>query len=177
MSESTQHVLTRVRPPRVKITYDVEIGDAIEKKELPFIIGIMADLSGKPVEPLPPVKDRKFVEIDRDNINDVLTAMAPHVALRVPNRLSAEGNEQLSVTLDFKHMDDFGPEEVVRQVPALARLFQARQMLRDLLAKLDGNEDLEVVLRDILTSAEHQAELRALVAPAAEAAAPETPPA
>ena len=90
MAESTQHVLSRVRPPRVQITYDVEIGGAIEKKELPFIVGILADLSGKPSAPLPKVKDRKFVEIDRDNFNDVLASAKPRLALRVANRLKPE---------------------------------------------------------------------------------------
>src|SRR5436309_8496079 len=104
--QSTQHKLDRVRPPRVQITYDVEIGDAIQMKELPFVAGILADLSGKPAEALPTLKDRKFVEIDRDNFNDVLAAAAPRLALRVPNRL-AKDDSMLNVELQFKSMDDF----------------------------------------------------------------------
>ncbi|MBY0430454.1 MAG: type VI secretion system contractile sheath small subunit, partial [Rhodospirillales bacterium] len=99
MAESTQHKLMRVRPPRVRITYDVEIGNAIEKKELPYIIGVLADLSGNPAEPPPPLKDRKFVEIDRDNFNEVLASTEPRLALRVPNRLLRESDTSLNVEL------------------------------------------------------------------------------
>ncbi|HEV7372446.1 type VI secretion system contractile sheath small subunit [Arenibaculum sp.] len=160
MAESTQHKLSRVRPPRVQITYDVEIGDAIEKKELPFIVGIMADLSGKPTEPLPPVKDRKFVEIDRDNFNDVLSSASPRLVLRVPNRLKPDGNDMLNAELKFKHMDDFGPVEVMQQVPALKALLDTRQRLRDLLTKLDGNDDLDALLRSVVENTESRSELR-----------------
>ncbi len=186
MGESIQHVLTRVRPPRVKITYDVEIGNAIEKKELPYLIGVLADLSGKPEQPLPPLKERKFVEIDRDNFNDVLTSIEPRLTYRVPNRLGAEG-EMSSVELKFHHIDDFEPMDVVKQVPALAKLLEARQRLRDLLAKLDGNDSLDALLREITAKPEDQQALRALLgggvsgggAPAAAAAAPaaDEPPA
>ena len=172
MGESIQHVLTRVRPPRVKITYDVEIGNAIEKKELPYLIGVLADLSGKPEQPLPPLKERKFVEIDRDNFNDVLTSIEPRLTYRVPNRLGAEG-EMSSVELKFHHIDDFEPMDVVKQVPALA--------------KLDGNDSLDALLREITAKPEDQQALRALLgggisgggAPAAAAAAPaaDEPPA
>src|SRR5437868_15219002 len=108
MAESTQHKLDRVRPPRVQITYDVETGGAIEKRELPFVMGVLADLSGKPSEPLPPVKDRKFVYIDRDNFNDVMSAIGPRLAIRVENRLQADG-DPLNVELKFKNFDDFNP--------------------------------------------------------------------
>lgn len=173
MAESTQHKLSRVRPPRVQITYDVEIGGAIEKKELPFIVGMMADLSGKPAEALPPLKDRKFVEIDRDNFQDVLSAIHPRVAVRVPNRLQPDSNDMLNVELRFKHLDDFGPVEVLKQVPALARLFEARSRLRDLLTKLDGNDDLDNLLKQVMQNTEDQAALKQLLAgdaPPAEAA-------
>jgi len=116
MPESTQQVLSRVRRPRVQITYDVEIGGAIEKKQLPFIVGILADLSGQPSEPLPKVKDRKFVEIDRDNFDEVLAAAAPRLAIRVPNKLKPDADEMLNVELKFKSMDDFGPVAVVQQI-------------------------------------------------------------
>lgn len=160
MAESTQHKLSRVRPPRVQITYDVEIGDAIEKKELPFIVGMMADLSGKPVAPLPPVKERKFVEIDRDNFNDVLASAGPRLTLRVPNRLQPDSNDMLNVELKFKHMDDFGPVEVMQQVAPLKKLLDARQRLRDLLTKLDGNDDLDTLLRSVVENTESRSELR-----------------
>jgi type VI secretion system protein ImpB len=160
MAESTQHKLDRVRPPRVQITYEVEIGTAIEKKELPFIVGILADLSGKPVEALPPVKDRKFVEIDRDNFNDVLAAIEPRLAFRVPNKLVKDSKDQLNIELTFKNMEDFGPVEIINQIPALKKLFDGRQRLRDLLTKLDGNDNLDALLKDVISSTESQAALK-----------------
>jgi type VI secretion system protein ImpB len=160
MAESTQHKLDRVRPPRVQITYDVEIGNAIEKKELPFIVGILADLSGKPVEALPPVKDRKFVEIDRDNFNDVLAAIGPRLAFRVANKLVKDSKDQLNIELTFKNMDDFGPVEIINQIPALKKLYDGRQRLRDLLTKLDGNDNLDALLKDVISSTESQAALK-----------------
>src|SRR5215469_4793296 len=160
MAESTQQVLSRVRPPRVQITYDVEIGGAIEKKQLPFIVGLIADLSGQPTEPLPKIKDRKFVEIDRDNFDDVLEATAPRLAIRVPNRLKPDANEMLNVELKFKSMDDFGPVAVVQQIEPLRKLFEARNRLRDLLTKLDGNDELDAILREVVASTEEQGKLR-----------------
>lgn len=178
MAESTQHVLSRVRPPRVQITYDVEIGGAIEKKELPFIVGIMADLSGKPTTPLPKVKDRKFVEIDRDNFNEVLASAKPRLALRVPNKLKPDAEEQLNVELSFRRADDFEPVAVLQQVPAMSRLFEARQRLRDLLTKLDGNDELDALLREVVANTEAQGKLREqLASPAAGAAGEPAPPA
>src|SRR3954468_14840758 len=108
-TESTQHKLDRIRRPRVHLTYDVEIGGAIQLKELPLVVGVLADLSGKPEEPLPRLRDRKFVEIDRDNFNDVLAAAAPRLALRVPNRLSKEADSRVNVELKFREIDDFTP--------------------------------------------------------------------
>ncbi len=160
MAQSTQHKLDRVRPPRVQITYDVEIGDAIEKKELPFIVGILADLSGKPANPLPPVKDRKFVEIDRDNLNDVLAAISPRLAFRVPNKLVKDSTDQLNVELTFKSMDDFNPVELIKQIEPLRKLYEGRQRLRDLLIKLDGNDDLDALLKDVIQNTESQAALK-----------------
>ena len=150
MTESTQHKLDRVRPPRVQITYDVEIGDAIEMKELPFVGGIMADLSGKrdPEAPLPPIKDRKFVEIDRDNFNEVMASIGPRLAFQVTNRLEEDG--KLNVALALTNMDDFSPLAVVNQIPALATLYEERQRLSDLIAKLDGNDKLDALLQDIV---------------------------
>jgi type VI secretion system protein ImpB len=174
MAESTQHKLSRVRPPRVQITYDVEIGDATEKKELPYIVGIMADLSGKPAEALPQVKDRKFIEVDRDNFQDVLAAVHPRLAMRVPNKLEPDSKDFLNVVLNFKHLDDFAPVEVLNQVPQLKRLFEARSRLRDLLTKLDGNDDLDGLLKKVMESTEDQSALKAQLAGPA-AAAPKPP--
>lgn len=170
MAESSQKWLLRNRPPRVKITYDVETGGAIERKELPFIMGVMADLSGKPAEALPPVKDRKFVEIDRDNFNEVLGSIKPRLTYRVPNRLVPDSEEQLSVELTFSHLDDFSPVEVLKQVEPLRRLFEARERLRDLLTKLDGNDTLEALLKQVAGDPDKQEELKKLLAPAPEAA-------
>jgi type VI secretion system protein ImpB len=174
MSESTQHKLDRIRPPRVQITYDVHTGGASEKKELPLVVGIVADLSGKPEEPLPKVKDRKFVEVDRDNFNDVLASTKPRLAYQVANRLKNDGS-QLNVLLQFGEMDDFSPVPVLKQVPALARLYEARQRLTDLLAKLDGNDELSGILNEVVSNTEQQAELRSLLNASAEASDAEKP--
>jgi type VI secretion system protein ImpB len=153
MPESLQHKLDRVRPPRVQITYDVEIGDAIQMKELPFVVGIMSDLSGTPAEPLPKLKERKFVEIDRDNFQSVLASIAPRLAFQVDNRLTSDGGK-LNVELHFQHLDDFTPVAVLQQIPPLRRLFEARQRLVDLLTKLDGNDQLDALLQDIVANTE-----------------------
>jgi type VI secretion system protein ImpB len=151
MPESLQHTLDRVRSPRVHITYDVEVGDAIEMKEIPFVVGVLADLSGKPDEPLPKVKDRKFVEIDRDNFNQVLAGMKPRLAYRVDNKLT-DDDSQMAVELRFSSLDDFHPEQVAQQVPPLRKLVEARQRLSDLLAKLDGNDKLDELLQEVLAN-------------------------
>lgn len=160
MSESTQKKLGRVRPPRVQITYDVEIGDAIELKELPFLVGVMADLSGQPEQPLPKMKERKFVEIDRDNFNDVMAGTAPRLAFQVNNTLQNDGSK-LNALLTFKEIDDFEPVAVLKQIKPLAKLYEARQRLTDLLTKLDGNDELDALLADVIGNTEKQEELRA----------------
>lgn len=152
MSNSLQHWVGRNRPPRVQITYDVEIGDAVEKKELPLVVGLLADLSGKPVKPLPKLKDRRFVEVDRDNFDSVLGNIAPRLDLSVPDTLKGEGN--LKIELTFKEFGDFHPEAIVKQVPRLAKLLEARQQLRDLLAKLDGNDELDDLLESVVQNTE-----------------------
>jgi type VI secretion system protein ImpB len=162
MPESTQHKLDRVRPPRVQITYDVEVGGAIQKKELPLVVGIMADLSGKPDIPLPKLKDRKFVEVDRDNFNDILKATNPRLALRVDNKLVNDGSK-LNVELRFNHLDDFGPLSVVKQVQPLNALLDARGRLNDLLAKLDGNDELDAMLQKIVQNTDGLKEIKAAV--------------
>jgi type VI secretion system protein ImpB len=151
--ESTQHKLDRIRPPRVHITYDVEIGDAIEMKELPFVVGVLADLSGKPDAPLPRVKDRKFVEIDRDNFNAVLRGMQPRLAFRVDNKLT-DDDTKLGVELRFNSLDDFEPEAVVNQVEPLRKLIETRRQLAALLAKTDGNDRLSERLQEIIGNTE-----------------------
>jgi type VI secretion system protein ImpB len=151
--ESTQHKLDRVRPPRVHITYDVEIGDAIELKELPFVVGVLADLSGKPDEPLPRLRDRKFVDIDRDNFNDVMKGAKPRVAFKVDNKLTND-DSKMAVELRFNNLDDFEPEQVVNQVEPLKKLLEVRKQLSDLLAKTDGNDRLNERLQEIISNTE-----------------------
>lgn len=149
--ESRQHTLDRVRSPRVHITYDVEIGDAIEMKEIPFVVGVLSDLSGKPEEPLPKLKDRKFIEIDRDNFNSVMEGMKPRLAYRVDNKLT-DDDSKLAVELRFKSMDDFHPERVADQVEPLRKLVETRQRLSEMLSKLDGNDRLEELLQDVIAN-------------------------
>jgi type VI secretion system protein ImpB len=156
--ESTQHKLDRVRPPRVHITYDVEIGDAIELKELPFVVGVLGDFSGKPDQPLARLKDRKFIEIDRDNFNQVLAGMKPRLAFRVDNKLTHEGTK-MNVELRFKSLDDFEPDNVVQQVEPLRKLVEARRRLSDLLSKMDGNDRLEQLLQEVIQDSGAQQQL------------------
>src|SRR5436190_281417 len=156
--ESLQHKIDRVRPPRVQITYDVEVGGAIELKELPFVIGVMGDFTGKPEEPLPAFKNRKFVEIDPDNFNQVLAGMKPRLAYTVENKLQDDGSK-MGVELKFNSIEDFEPDQVVQQVEPLRKLVEARQKLADLRSKMDGNEKLETMLEDIIQSSDKQKEL------------------
>lgn len=151
--ESTQHKLDRVRAPRVHITYDVEVGGAIQLKELPFVIGVLGDLSGQPSEPLARLKERKFVTIDRDNFNQVLAGMKPRLAYKVDNKLT-DDDTKLGVELSFRSLEDFEPEQVVKQVEPLRKLLEARQRLSDLVHKIDGNEKLENMLQEIIGSSE-----------------------
>jgi type VI secretion system protein ImpB len=173
--ESTQHKLDRIRKPRVHLTYDVEIGGAIQIKELPFVMGVLADLSGKPEEELPKLKERKFVEVDRDNYNKVLAGMKPRLAYQVENTLQNDGS-RLGVELRFNHISDFEPEQVTKQVEPLRKLLEARDRLSDLVSKMDGNEKLEQLLGDIVNNTDALKKLSAETgrAPAAPAA-PDTP--
>jgi len=148
-SESLAKKLTRVRPPRVHLTYDVEIGGAIEKREIPFVVGVMADLSGQPEAPLPPLKERKFVNIDKDTFDDVMAKVNPRLAFKVANRLTEDDNN-LGVELRFSSMADFEPAAVARQVPALRKLLEARNALHNLRSSLIGNDKLESILQDII---------------------------
>lgn len=153
MSDSIQHKLDRVRPPRVHITYDVEIGDAVEQKEIPFVAGVLSDLSGKPEEPLPPLKERKYVEVDRDNINGVLEGMNPRLSYRVENKIE-DDDTKIGVELKFKHLEDFHPEKIAEQVEPIRKLVEARKKLYNLLGKLDGNDKLETLLQDVVSNSE-----------------------
>ncbi|MEY4711926.1 MAG: hypothetical protein RIS88_1376 [Pseudomonadota bacterium] len=168
MSESLQKWMGRNRPPRVQITYDVEIGGAVEKKELPLVVGLLADLSGQPLVAPPKLKERRFVEIDRDNFNDVMAKIAPRLDLSVPDMFKGEGN--LKVELNFNDFDQFHPEAIARQVPRLAKLLEARQQLRDLLGKLDGNDELDSLLENIVQNTEDLKALKGADEPAVEAA-------
>jgi type VI secretion system ImpB/VipA family protein len=163
VSESVQKKLTRVRPPRVQISYDVETGGAIEKRTLPLVVGIMADLAAKSEKFKIAVKDRKFVEIDRDNFNEVMTSVEPRIAFPVDNKLPGGDGTKLNVELRFNNINDFRPESVVRAVPALRSLFEARQRLNDLLAKLDGNDELDRLLQDIASNDAKKTEIKAAV--------------
>lgn len=151
--ESIQKRLQKVRPPRVQLTYDVEKGDAIEQKEIPFVVGVLGDFSGKPEQPLAKLKDRKFVNVDLDNFDEVMDGMAPRAVFRVANKLGEEGGE-FGVELNFKSIDDFRPESVVQQVEPLRKLLEARSKLADLRNKLAGNEKLEDLLNDVLANTE-----------------------
>lgn len=158
MSESLQKWVGRNRPPRVQITYDVEIGGAVEKKELPLVVGLLADLSGQPLEAPPKLKARRLVDIDRDNFNEVMAKIAPRLDLSVPDTYKGEGN--LKIELNFTEFDHFHPEAIVNQVPRLAKLLEVRQQLRDLLGKLDGNDELDSLLENIVQNTEELKTLR-----------------
>lgn len=162
MVESTQHVLDRVRPPRVQITYDVEIGNAIVKKELPFVFGVVADLSGMPVDPLPPIKLRKFVEVDRDNLPEFMVSINPRLAVQVANKLN-EGEDFLNAELFFKHMDDFEPISIAKQVPKLNAIYKARVKLNDIAVKMEGNDPLQGYLKEIIEDEKLKALLKSQV--------------
>jgi type VI secretion system protein ImpB len=151
--ESLQKKVGRVRPPRVHITYDVEVGDAIEKRDLPFVVGVMADLSGQPDQPLPAISKRKFVQVDRDNINDVMTKIGPRLAFKVPNRLS-EDDTKLNVELRFQSMDDFQPAKIAEQITPLRKLLELRNSLANLRASLIGNEKLDNLLQEVMQNEE-----------------------
>ncbi|MEG1050683.1 MAG: type VI secretion system contractile sheath small subunit [Janthinobacterium sp.] len=156
--ESVQKRLQKVRPPRVQMTYDVEIGDAIENKELPVVRGVVGDFGGNSEVEQKRLKDRKFIGIDRDNFDEVLKGVEPRAAFGVSNELSDEGG-QMRVDLRFKSLNDFRPEAVVEQVAPLRRLLEARTKLADLRNKLAGNDKLEDILNDVLNSTEKLAQL------------------
>ena len=159
--ESVQKKLQRVRPPRVQISYDVEIGDAIQLKELPFVLGVLGDFTGMPVEQLPRLKDRRFVDVTGDNFDSVLESMKPHVAFAVDNKLSEDSDAaQLKVDLHFKSLEDFEPEQVARQVKPLRELLDLRTKLNDLRGNLQTNEKLDELLVDAVSNTEKLNKLR-----------------
>lgn len=159
MVESIHQKLKRVRPPRVHITYDVETEGAVIQKELPFVVGVVGDFSGNPTTPLQPLKGRKFVQIDRDNINEVMTRMTPGLNFRVENTLKGDGTE-MGVQLKFNSMEDFEPGRVIQQVEPLRKLLETRNKLNDLLSKADRSEELEGLLEDVLKNSEQLKKLK-----------------
>jgi len=159
--ESVQKKLERVRPPRANISYEVETGGAIELKELPFVMGVLGDFSGQPVEPLAKLKDRKFVDVNPDNFDDVLASMKPHLAFKVENKLSEDPEAgKLGVDLSFESLDDFSPDQVARQVKPLRELLELRTKLADLRGNLQGNDKLEEILQSTLRDEEKMKRLK-----------------
>lgn len=148
MPESTQHKLDRVRRPRVQITYDLEVSGAPAEKELPFVMGVLADLSGKPEQAPAPLRERKFVDVDAGNFPEVMASIAPRASFLVENKLSDAGGF-LRADIQFRGMEDFSPAHIVTQVPAMRKLYEVRRRLTDLLAKLDGASALEARLREL----------------------------
>jgi type VI secretion system protein ImpB len=159
MTESTQHILDRVRPPRVQITYDVEIGNAIEIKELPYVVGILADLAGKPAVPLAPLKQRKFVELDRDNFDEVFESLNATLPVRVKNTMGGDLPEH-NLLLTMKSMDDFNPLNIVKQIDFMNAVYEQRASLSDILSKLDGNDALDVLFRGLIDDPSKLAQLQ-----------------
>ncbi len=158
--ESVHKKLERVRPPRVHVTYDVEVGDAIETKEIPFVMGVLGDFSGQPEEPLERLKERRFVDVNPENFDTVLANMKPRVAFSVENKLSDDPNAgKLGVDLKFQTIEDFEPEQVARQVKPLRELLELRTKLSDLRGSLQGNEKLERLLQDVLGNTEKMQKL------------------
>ena len=158
MAESIHDKLKRVRKPRVHITYDVETNGAQEKKELPFVVGVMGDYSGDNTDDKKSLKERKFVQIDRDNFNDAMAKVNPKLQMKVENTIAGDDSE-MSVNLDFQSMDDFEPQNIVKQVEPLKQLMDARNKLRDLLSKADRSEELEGILEEVLQSTDKITEM------------------
>ncbi len=176
ISQSIHAKLSRVRKPRVHITYDVETEGAVVQKELPFVVGVIGDFSGKPLAPLPPLKDRKFVQIDRDNFNEVLERMRPALSFKSPNLIKGDGSE-LSVQLAFESMEDFEPGRVARQVGDIATLLDIRNKLQELLTKADRSPDLENLLEQVVQNENMRKELGADIEQSASTTSSESQPA
>jgi type VI secretion system protein ImpB len=168
--DSSQKFIARNRAPRVQIEYDVELYGAEKKIQLPFVMGVLADLSGKPTDPLPVVADRKFLDIDVDNFDSRMKAIKPRVAFQVPNTLTGEGN--ISVDLSFDSMDDFSPAAVARKVDALAKLLEARQHLSNLMTYMDGKSGAEELINKVLKDPALLQSLASTAKPEGEGSAP-----
>jgi type VI secretion system protein ImpB len=166
IAQGTQKKLERVRPPRVSITYEVETGGAIEMKELPFVMGVLADLSGNPAQPLPRLKERKFVEVNPDNFDTVLKSAQPRLQFTTENKLQPDGSK-IAVELKFESLEDFSPDRVAEQVKPLRELLELRTKLADLRGRLQGNDKLEEILQETINDAEAMRKLRAEIAPGA----------
>ncbi len=178
-SDSLQHTLDRVRRPRVQLTYDVETGGALEKKDIPFVVGVLADLSGQPKDTPRPLKERKFVPIDRDTFNEVLAKAEPRLTMRVPNRLTGEEG-QLPVELNFENIDDFEPTRVASQIPALKEILDVRGRLSELLGRMEGNDKLDQLVAEVLSHTDQASGLAEELGISAEGsgetdASPDTP--
>ncbi|HSM04753.1 MAG TPA: type VI secretion system contractile sheath small subunit [Longimicrobiales bacterium] len=170
MADSTQKKLGRVRAPRVNITYDVEIGGAIEMKELPFVMGVLGDFTGHAEDGKARLKERQFVEVNPDNFDEVLARMKPHLSLSVENMLTDDPDAgKLGVELDFKSLDDFSPDRIADSVPALRKLLDLRTQLADLRGSIQANEALEEILQESVVDADRLSRLRSEL----EAEAPE----
>ena len=163
--QSTQHKLDRVRSPRVHITYDVEVGGAIEIKELPFVMGVLGDFTGQPDAAMAKLRERKFVEVNPDNFDSVLEGMKPHLAFSVDNKLTDDPDAKIKVDLHFKNLQDFEPEQVARQVKPLNELLELRTRLSDLRGSLQGNDKLDDLLQDAINSTDKMDKLRTEVKP------------
>jgi type VI secretion system protein ImpB len=159
-SESIHEKLERVRKPRVHIKYEVETEGAVVLKELPFVVGVLGDFSGNPTKPLQPLKDRKFIQIDRDNFNEVMARQTPGLNLKVENTIAGDGSE-MAVQMKFQSIEDFEPGRVAQQVEPLRKLLETRDKLRDLLTKIDRSEDLETVLEKVLQNTDDLKKLSA----------------
>jgi type VI secretion system protein ImpB len=160
--ESIQKKLQRVRPPRVQVSYEVQVGDAIEMKELPFVLGVMGDFTGMPSEPLPKLRDRRFVEVTPDNFDKVLEKMKPHLSFAVENKLSEESDSpQLKVDLQFENLDDFSPDQVAAKVKPLQQLLELRRNLQDLSGTLQTNDALDQLLLEAVKNTDKRDQLRA----------------
>jgi type VI secretion system protein ImpB len=169
MATSSQKFIARNRAPRVQIEYDVELYGAEKKVQLPFVMGVMSDLSGKPSEPLAPVADRKFLEVDVDNFDSRMKSMKPRVAFQVPNTLTGEGN--IAVDITFDNMEDFSPAAVAAKVDGLKQMLEARQQLANLITYMDGKVGAEELIAKVIRRA-----LLSLAAPAANRLAPRPEP-
>jgi type VI secretion system protein ImpB len=164
--ESSQKFIARNRAPRVQIEYDVELYGAEKKVQLPFVMGVLADLSGKPADPLPPIDERKFLDIDVDNFDARMKAMKPRVAFQVPNTLTGEGN--MTVDITFESMDDFSPAAIARKVDSLSKLLEARQQLQNLVTYMDGKSGAEELVAKLLADPALLGSLAAAEKPAEE---------